>query len=84
MKTLELYRWRYYDPVRKKHCTTRYVCTEAEARERYGEAEKVGAPEARQVPETPEEHASTSTSAWMRGCGPRPLEAKPDTDEPPQ
>jgi hypothetical protein len=33
---IELYRWRYRDELTGKIVTTRYVCTRAETRERYG------------------------------------------------
>jgi hypothetical protein len=71
MRRLELWRWRYYDPVRKKHCTTRYMLSEADAPLHYPDGcEKVeGSLEVRMVPETDAERAAASTSAW-RGAGP--------------
>lgn len=33
---LELWKWFYLDPVRKRRVKTRYACTEEEARKRYG------------------------------------------------
>ena len=36
--TIELYRWRYRNELTDKVVTTRYLATEAEARERYGES----------------------------------------------
>ena len=68
MKRLELYRWRYFDPVRRKHITTRFVLSEADAAVQYPDgAEKVeGSLEVRVVPETDEERAAGSTSAWQR------------------
>ena len=44
MKRLELWRWRYFDPVRKRHVTTGFVLSEADAALQY--------PEVRNVPET--------------------------------
>ena len=59
MKRLELWRWRYFDPVRKRHVTTGFVLSEADAALQY--------PEVRNVPETDAERNAASTSAWRRG-----------------
>lgn len=56
----ELWRWWYFDPVRKKRLQTRYVLTEAEARERYGDGvEKVAG--------TREERAGGSNDVGLFG-----------------
>ncbi len=68
MKRLELWRWRYFDPVRKKHCTTRYVLSEADAPLHYpsGATKVERSLEVRMVPETDDEIAAASTSAFQR------------------
>jgi hypothetical protein len=68
MKRRELWRWRYYDPVRKRHCTTRFVLSEADAAVQYPEGcEKVeGSLEVRMVPETDDELQVSSTSSFQR------------------
>ena len=68
MKRVELWRWRYYDPVRKRKIVTRFVLSEADAAVQYPQgAEKVeNSLEVRMVPETDEERAAGSTSAWQR------------------
>jgi hypothetical protein len=68
MKRIELWRWRY-DPVRRKHLTTGFVLSEADAALQYPDGcEKVeGSLEVRgEVPETDAERAAGSTSAWRR------------------
>jgi hypothetical protein len=69
MKRRELWRWRCYDPARRKHFTTRYVLSEADAPLHYPDGcEKVeGSLEVRMVRETDAERASASTSAWRGG-----------------
>jgi len=68
MKRLELWRWRYFDPARRKHMTTRFVHSEADAALQYpaGATKVEGSPEVRMAPETDEERAAGSTSAWQR------------------
>jgi len=41
MKRLELWRWRYYDPIRKRKVTTRFVLSEADAAQQFPGATKV-------------------------------------------
>jgi len=69
MKRLELWRWRYLDPVRKRIVTTRFVLSEADAAVQYPDgATKVdGSLEVREVPETDAEFAAGSTGAFLRG-----------------
>jgi hypothetical protein len=67
MRRLELWRWRYFDPVRKRNVTTRYVMSEADAKVEHADAVKVdGSLEVRQAPETDDEIATASTSAFQR------------------
>jgi hypothetical protein len=69
LKRIELWRWRHFDPVRKRMVTTRFVLSEADAALQYPEgAEKVaGSLDVRQVPETDEEREAMSSSAFQRG-----------------
>jgi len=69
MKRLELWRWRYFDPVRKRHVKTRFVLSEADAAVQYpdGATKVEGSLEVRMVPETDAEREAASTSAWQRG-----------------
>lgn len=57
MKTIILWRWRYFDVVRRKFVTTRHHATEDDARRQLPpDAERVEwTREERRVPETPEE-----------------------------
>ena len=66
MKRLELWRWRYFDPVRKRHVTTRFVLSDADAAVQYpdGATKVEGSLEVRNVPETDEERAAASTGAF--------------------
>jgi len=75
MKRIELWRWRYFDPVRKRHVTTRFVLSEADAAQQYpdGATKVEGSLEVRNVPETGEERAAASTSAWRRGRSNSPV-----------
>jgi len=68
MKRIELWRWRYCDPVRKRHCTTRFVLSEADAALQYpdGATTVEETREVRDVPETDEEFAAASPSAFRR------------------
>jgi hypothetical protein len=74
MKKLELWRWRYFDPVRKKQCTTRHMLAEADAAAQFPDgATKVdGSLEVRLVPETDAEREASSTSAFQRDRFKRP------------
>jgi len=64
---LELWRWRYFDPVRKRNVATRFVLSEADAAQQFPGAMKAdGSLEVREVPETDEESVAASTSAWQR------------------
>ena len=65
MHNVELYRWRYRDELTGKVHETRYLATEAEARERYGDRLIAALPGSREVRE-PDDPESTSTSAWRR------------------
>ena len=49
MKRLELWKWRHFDPVRKRNITTRFVLSEADAAMQYrdGATEVDGSLEAR-------------------------------------
>lgn len=39
---MDLYRYRYFDPIRGRRVVTRYVLSEADARQRYGpDAERI-------------------------------------------
>ena len=69
MKRLELWRWRYWDPVRKKQCTTRFVLSEADAAVQFpdGATKVESSLEVRNVPDTDEERAAASTGAFQRG-----------------
>jgi len=51
MRTLRLYRFRYFDPLRRRRIIARYVCEAPEIRCRYPDYELVGAPEVRHVPD---------------------------------
>ena len=61
--TLELYRWRYRDEVTGKVLMTRYLATECEARERYGDRLIEAVPESREVRQP---DPKNSTSSWRR------------------
>jgi len=56
MKRLELWRWRYFDPVRKRHVTSRALLSDADAAVQYpdGATKVEGSLEVRQVPTTDE------------------------------
>jgi len=49
MRTLRLYRFKYFDPLRRRWLMARYVCEAPEIRCRYPDYELVGAPEVRHV-----------------------------------
>jgi len=53
MRTISLYRFRYFDPLGRRWIMARYVCEAPEIRCRYTEYELVGAPEVRLVPDDP-------------------------------
>lgn len=65
MATLELWKWRVRDPITGKLRTTRYRCTEEEARQRYpGGVERVpGSLEVREVGGEP-----NGTSDFLNRC----------------
>ena len=71
MKQIELWRFRYFDAVRKRYSTTSYLLTEQDARIQFpdGSQQVHGTLEIRRVPEKGAEFATASTSAWQ---GPRP------------
>ena len=68
MKRRELWRWRYFDPVRKRQVTTPFVLSEADAAARFpdGATKVEGSREVRHVPETDAEREAISRSAWRQ------------------
>jgi hypothetical protein len=53
VRTIRLYRFRHFDPLRRRWIMARYVCEAPEIRCPYGDYELVGAPEVRHVPDDP-------------------------------
>ena len=49
VRQLVLYRFRYFDPLRRRWLRARYVCQAPEIRCRYCDYELIGAPEIRRV-----------------------------------
>ena len=64
MHTLELHRWRYRDERTGKVVTTRYLATEEEARNRYGDRLIEAVPGSREVRDP--DPTGNSTSAFLR------------------
>ena len=60
---IELPRWRYRDELTGKVVTTRYMATEAEACERFGDRLIEAVPGSREVRQP---DPSNSSSAWRR------------------
>jgi hypothetical protein len=50
-RTIELYHFSYYDPIRRRRFLARYVLEAPAIRCRYPDGELVGKPERRQVPD---------------------------------
>jgi hypothetical protein len=61
---LILFRWRYPDEPTGKVMVTRYLATEADAREHYGDRLIEAVPDSREVPYP--YPRNNSTSAWRR------------------
>ncbi len=57
MRTIHLYRFRHFDPLRRRWIMARYRCEAPEIRCRYPDFELIGRPEVRQVPDDPQAHA---------------------------
>lgn len=64
VRTLHLYRFRYFDALRQRWIMARYVCDAPEIRCRYADFELVGTPEVRHVPDDP---AALSAAHLQRG-----------------
>ena len=63
--TLLRYRWRYFDPVRKKYCATRYHATEEEIRCEYPDA--IAVPGTEHLLELPDDPLANSMSRFQVG-----------------
>jgi hypothetical protein len=63
--TLLRYRWRYFDPVRKKNCTIQYHATAEEMRKQHPDA--VPVPGSEQVLELPDDALSNSMARFQIG-----------------
>ncbi len=67
MKPTPFYYWMIRDERTGKLRKTRYLMDEVTALGRHPEAVKVpGAPEIRDLPETPDEFKANTTSSWQR------------------
>jgi hypothetical protein len=64
-KTLIQHRWRYFDEVRGKNVTTRYLCTEEHIRKEHPDATPV--PGTEQVRELSEDLLANSTGRFYSG-----------------
>lgn len=64
-KVLVLYRWRVFDPVRKRLITTRYRATEEQIRKSHPEATPIES--TREDREISDDYWALSTNAFLRG-----------------
>lgn len=65
MHTIELWHWRLWDPIRRRHFTSRWRMTEADALALDPQAQRIEhSLERRQVPSSIDEHQHTN--AWQR------------------
>jgi len=67
MRTLHLYRFRYFDPLRERWTMARYVSEAPEIRCRYADYELIGASEIRYVPDDPMALSAAHLARSARG-----------------